>query len=825
MDPRRYRFAQELVEEALALPDPALRADFITQKCLGDIELADLALALLAADAKSWHSNRFGPTQAGAIMEPAPAPPHEFRNFRNRRPLPGQTDSSGGQGRVWLYDQEHEGVTRHVAVKVFWARHDSGDEANPFLSEVANLARLKHPNIASLVDWGRFDEEDGRPWFAMEYVEDAEPLLDWCVKRNLPLEARLDLFGKLCDAVEAAHSNLLIHRDIKNSNVLVDPKGNLKLLDFGISKAIERPADLVGGTTGFTPRSAAPEQLKRDPIDIRVDIWGLGLLLFELISQQKPYPAPAGANPGPEDFLWVILNHTPEPVSSLTQLHSDATRLQWQELDQICRKGIDVARENRYATVRELRLDVIHVFSKRGQITACLENPPTGYRLRKFWQRRRLEVMAGIVALLVSSAYGASLIRASRKARFEAERAIRFRETLIDVFTNEGGAGPSLDLRAEQLLDRGQLKLVALKDDNDAQADLALALERAYRALSRYSKAEQVLLIAKSATAGAHTADSIEYGILLSEEARLKFDQADLPAAEKAARTALAMEIRHTAATSYEVAYAKGVLGLVLDERGQYAEAAPLLTQSVASLEKDPGRAGEYADVYGALNTLRFHKGEYSEATAGFQKLLRIDSQWHGERHPAVANDYMNLGVIEAEQGHYAKAEEYYRKVIVTREFWYGKNHPNTVNATVSLAQAMNFRGGKAAEVVALLTPRLDILRKAYDGKPHSDVSNMLDELGFAEEDLGDMKKAIPYIAEALSIEEHVRGPEHQYTAVIMGNLGHAYYQDKQYAEAEPLFRRNLDILVRAGRSDSVDACATRVNLARVLMATGRLVL
>lgn len=271
------RRALAIVAQALELPQPQHVAWALAQ-CAEDAALQAEVHKLLAADQAD--EPRIDASQATET----PDDPRIGTRIERYRIV--ARIGSGGMGVVYRADPE-EGVARlPVALKLIKRGMDSDDIVRRFIRERAILARLEHPNITRLLDGGLTD--DGRPWFALELV-DGEPLLGYCDRLQLGIDARIDLFLQVCDAVEYAHRNLVIHRDLKPGNVLVTQDGGVKLLDFGIAKLIE--TDDAGATQTralmMTPEYAAPEQSSGGPITTQTDVYQLGLMLAELLSGHR----------------------------------------------------------------------------------------------------------------------------------------------------------------------------------------------------------------------------------------------------------------------------------------------------------------------------------------------------------------------------------------------------------------------------------------------------------------------------------------------------------------------------------------------------------
>ena len=288
MTPKQYECAQALVEAALSHGGSIeSQKQFVEGAFHDDPKVLEIALAFLESHHADFEIGQLTPTMLGELhLQADYPPPAVFRSFQNPRELPdsctGSSSARGssGQGKVWLCDQGEDHFKRPVAVKVFRRPHSPGRPSPEFVAEVGNLKRLEHVNIAKLIDWDYF--EDARPWFAMEYVPDASSFLDYCESK--PLAEKLKLFCELCDAVAAAHRELVVHRDIKNSNILISRDGRLKLIDFGISKLLNSDeAGLPAMMSKMTRATASPEQLRGQPATTQTDIWALGLILYELV--------------------------------------------------------------------------------------------------------------------------------------------------------------------------------------------------------------------------------------------------------------------------------------------------------------------------------------------------------------------------------------------------------------------------------------------------------------------------------------------------------------------------------------------------------------
>ena len=300
-------------------------------------------------------------------------------------------------GTVFLAERADGQFEKQVAIKILNRGADTAEILRRFRAERQILAKLDHPNIARLLDAGT--TEDGLPYFIMDYIVGA-PVTRFAVAQKLSTRQRLELFLKICAAVEFAHRNLVVHRDIKPSNILANAEGEPKLLDFGIAKLLAKDEDAAQLTTEaqqhLTPICASPEQAKGDPITVATDIYSLGALLYEMLSDQKPHRF-STARPTREELALVVGEQVPPPPSAVAS-DAQTARLLRGDLDAIVLFAMRKEPEMRYATVADLAADIRRHLARKPVVA---RHPTLGYRAKCLVKRNGSRLVASAAVVIV----------------------------------------------------------------------------------------------------------------------------------------------------------------------------------------------------------------------------------------------------------------------------------------------------------------------------------------------------------------------------------------------------------------------------------------
>lgn len=411
MTPERFQLVEALFHEALELPLPA-RAAFLDERCGADRELRAEVESLLAEDSLAENTIANAVFSAAADYQAAEAEAESGRMIGNYRVI--REIGRGGMGAVLQAVRADDQYLQSVAIKVLPRGVESAFLRSRFLAERQILATLQHPNIAALLDGGA--TPDGRPYLVMEFIE-GEPITAHCRNRSLGIQERLELFRSVCGAVHSAHQKLVIHRDIKPANVLVTAEGVPKLLDFGIAKLLAPeliPGEMPRTMTEvrlMTPEYASPEQVRGDVLTTSTDIYSLGVLLYELLTEARAYKVTAQSQRAVET---AVLEQDPPPPSAAAATPKLRRQIAG-DLDRIVAKAMHKDTARRYQSAEQLAEDIGRYL--RGETVSA--RPDTLiYRTTKLVRRNPLAF--GALALLVLS-LGAGLAATMYQAR-RAER-------------------------------------------------------------------------------------------------------------------------------------------------------------------------------------------------------------------------------------------------------------------------------------------------------------------------------------------------------------------------------------------------------------------
>ena len=753
MDAERWQRLSPLLDALLEL-DPVARAERLSELRADDAELADQLTELIALE--EGHED--------FLSEPLVAPQNtgmrpgvEVGTYRLESLL-----GEGGMGQVWLASRADGLYQRRVALKLLRPGLADTNLRTRFTRERQILARLAHPHIARLLDAGI--SRDGLPYLALEYVE-GEPITDYCRNQRTPLDKRLRMFQQICDAVSHAHANLIVHRDLKPSNIMVTPAGDVRLLDFGIAKLLDSndvplPEQTRTGARAFTLHYAAPEQVRGEPVTTMTDVYSLGVVLYELLTDSKPYRLKRQTDAEWEE---AILAADPLRPSQAVLRYVDADdaevdpnsvrRLARQlsgDLDNIVLKTLSKRPEQRYPSVEALSLD-LQRFEAGRPVLARAQS--LRYRFNKYVARHRWALAtAALVTLVLSAALGIVAWQA-REAVGEASRAQAMQDFMVGLFESARGTpeGEALDLRG--LLDASVIRGTReLARQPRARAELFGVIARMRTSLGDYNEARA--LLDRQASIIASTDDDIPESLRLeSITQRGKVLRLLAQPRECAAlmQPGLDLARREQAQLPNQASEFYSELGRCRQANGERQGARQLFERSLA-LRREMLENSDVVEVENLMDlaSLQADAGQSRQALQGFEQARRRLQQSVGDRHPLQVEISRNLAALRHDLGQLNDAERDAKEALAIALEVNGGQHPATLAVRRQLA-AFHIEQGQYVQAQIeleqlrnVLTPRL--------GADHSDLTGLHSSLGLIAWERGDVDRALSELEYAVAI-------------------------------------------------------------------------
>lgn len=632
----------------------------------------------------------------GAVSTPSspPGPGDRVGAWSLRRSI-----GRGGMGEVFLAERADGRYSQQVAIKFLRPEWSRTDLEGRFLREGRILARLEHPGIARLLDSGIAPA--GIPYLVLEYVE-GQPITEHCRTHRLALADRLALMLQVCAAVGYAHRHLVVHRDLKPSNILVDPRGDVRLLDFGIGKLLDEVAGQDStrtALTALTPQYASPEQVSGRPISTATDVYGLGLVLFELLTGQRPYEIESNSA---AELARLVLE-TPVPLASSVAGGDAPDRSTWRralrgDLDAIVDKALRKEAAERYPSVEALAEDLRRYLAA---LPVAARRGARGYRLGKFLRRHRVGLAATLAILAAAAAGVAGIFWQARAAERERRKAVASerKATAVNRFLVEellAAASPESarghDLTVRQVLDVAARRVGnAFADQPELEATLRDTLGEAFLDLGDLPAAaehlERAAALARDAAAPGGES-TLANRVLL---ARLRLAQGRAPEAESMLDQVLARQPgSRPGPGAVESAVARAWRGKARERQGRFGEAETDLRAAVAALALlgEPA-AREHLTVLEMLaETLVAGRKDTEGETI---ERLAVDLARHqlGADHPLLARALASWARSLRVLGRLPAAEAAAREALALDERVLGPDHPQTLRALRGVAELL----------------------------------------------------------------------------------------------------------------------------------------
>ncbi len=694
----------------------------------------------------------------------------------------------GGMGEV--YKAERQDLEQLVALKLIRRGMDNDEIVRRFNGERQILANLEHPNIARVLDGGT--TEDGRPYLVMEYVE-GKSLDVYCAGGELSVRKRLQLFIKICSAVELSHQKLVVNRDLKPGNILVTPRGVPKLLDFGIAKLLQPSlaADPVTslGQRPMTLRYASPEQAGGERVATTSDIYSLGVLLYELLSGHAPYRL-VGLDRA--QAVRVIREQEPEKPSVAAQRvaeirHAGGTpagknpervgrirdgdrrklrRRLAGDLDSIVWKALRKEPRERYSSVQQLAEDVRRHL--KGLPVAA--RPDTFiYTAGKFIRRNTLALAVTAGVVLLSSGFGVLSTVLWRQAVGEhqrAEMALQFLEDMIKAAEPDQARGENMTV--VELLEIGRKRIPRdLAGEPRLQIDVADTLGVVFRQLGEYGKAKEMMELALELARVHYPWDHKLVARRMANLAVLDYDTGEYPEAERYFRYALAMGrgIGEEESILFKIT---GNLASTLMLQGKFEQAEELYREALeARLRRYGPGTPEVATSKGSLGILHHARGELGKAEPLLREALGIRRRVYGAEDTRLAPYLDVLGRVLATGGRVEEAEEFYDEALTIRQRRLPEDHPHLAQTKKNLAALLSSRDPAIARV--LLAQALETFyRTSPGGWQAADAESIL---GAYLTGLGRYEEAEPCLINGYEALRKIRGERAVYTSSALSRL------------------------------------------------------
>ena len=816
VDRDRWQRVGQVLDAALGCP-PHRWPQVLDAMCAGAPDLRREVEQLLdnVDDARRYLATPPSTAAAAAIAEARAT--HDFEAGRRIGAYSLVREiGRGGMSRVFLARRADGEFEQDVALKLLRPGLDTEVDRARFRAERQILASLNHPNIGRLFDGGI--AETGQPYLVLEYVE-GEPIDAHCDARHLSIRRRIELFILAAEATQYAHRNLIVHRDIKTSNILVSVDGVVKLLDFGLAKLLE-PANFSSeeaitrtGARWMTPEYAAPEQLKHEPVTTVTDVYQLGVVLYRLLAGRLPFAAGDG---GMTELAAAVMRGDPPPPSVVARDTDPArARLLQGDLDAIVLKALRTEPSERFASVDALCDDL------RRHLTGhpvLARRSTAAYRARRFVRRHRVETIAGLgisISLLAGAAL--SLWQARRAAAERDLAALASRESnavtsfVMGVFEVSDPAQARGDtLTAEQLVERAAVRAEMLRGQPAAQARMLEVTGRLYRSLGRYAQARAVVQRAVAIREAAGERGTLALATTLGQLSDLHLLLGDYVDADSTAREALSIQEHTLGPINPPVAASLTRMAGIAVYRGELVAAERFSRRALAVREASVGPSDSLtSDSHLALGAILQREGRFFDAEREFRQALAIVENSSRPNDDMIAGAMLKVAyLLDEDRGRYTEAEPLYQRALQMRRRVYGEGSPMVAATLFDIAEFSSRRGDRVA-AIDLARQGLGIARRAY-GSQHPAVADFTAKLASILYKAGKLDEADTLFRQAIAIDRHLRGQDHVTIAGLEMGLARIGIERGDFQGAESLLRDAIRIREQASGANGPNTAAAQ---------------
>lgn len=743
--------------------------------------------------------------------------------------------ADGGMSRVYKATRTIGDFKQFAAIKILYAANFSASMLESFHFERKTLASFDNAHIAKVLDGGTTVQ--GLPFLTMEYIE-GEPIDLYCEKNNLDVKQILQLFLQLCDAVDYAHRRLIVHRDIKPSNILVTPSGEIKLLDFGISKSIENIDNNSSLTTighrPMTPAYASPEQITGNVITVATDVYSLGILLYKLLTLNMPY-----ATNNSLEIIESICKEEPTTPSekianelkNKSQTTNNDERLDRKlrrakkavkgDLDNIILMALNKQPDKRYASANNFSTDIRRFLNDEAVMA---RGSSTLYKVKKLVLRNKIISLLLLTFILSMGGFTSYTVYQSKLLAIESKTAEAVTEYLVNLFLVVNISQPQTEIKADrtmtvlELLDIGKNKILDdLAEQPEVKVRLLNSMADAYQGMGDYASAEELIdytieLQGQLNLTEQQLADSMnisgwnkyvkgnyrqallifEKGLMLKTDKPTHFQTlGNIATTQRALALFEEAKVSYQEVLEYDASHPeKGIVknssnlhnyAILLWELGEYEEAKTIEKRVLAAFLEGYGEYSSHsADAYNFMGTLEsLTDGDVHKVREYYENSLRINKRVYGEYHINIGYDLLDIGGIQLETGQY------------------------------SLALA-NFEKAKT------------IFIKLF-GAEYLEVANTLNSIADIYYIQGQLNKALETYKKSQAIYEKHYPEAHPSKSIVITNIGKTLTILKRYKEAEDTLKKNQADLKNILPSKHSQIVNSKYALFRLYIATHRL--
>jgi len=791
--------AKQLFEDALNLAFDQ-RKKLLDEKCGNDEKLRQEVLSLLSSleNTKDFLEEPLTIAENNKELFPDPYIGKQIGSY-----IIDDEAGVGGMGIVYAGKRNDKEFEQKVAIKIL--KHGISSEylLRRFQIERQTLANLQHQNIARLLDGGR--TIDGLPYLVMEFI-DGIPITEYCYQRNLNIEERLKLFREVCTAVQYAHQNLVIHRDIKPGNILVTKDGVPKLLDFGIAKLSDD--DLTDNNEGLTrtgvwhltPEYASPEQIKGEKISTASDVYSLGVLLYQILTGAQPYKiitnSPAAISKiiteenvkKPSDRVKQTLEIKPDkdflnPLKISNHLKGD--------LDNIVLKAMHKDPLRRYVSVEQFSEDLRRHLAG---LPVIAQKDTMGYRFSKFIQRHKVGFVVSIgfiiflIASLIAIIWQANVAASERdKALSEAMKVESVNKFLQDMLSSVDPTEIGRDVKVYDVLKKASEDVGNNFDKHpEIEAEVRKTIGKTLTNLGEFDEAKLHLIKSLELNNKVYGKKSYQSAESMHELALYYHWIGELYLADSLYSNSIVIFRSTKDSPPRDLASALNDLGILKQDQAKYEESLKLLREAyniyVTNFgEKDRDVASTSNNLALTLESLKDLDG----AEKYYQKSLKTYLELYGPNRPEISTLYNNLAYIFIDKENLNKAEEYFKKSLELKIQTLGKTHSLVGLAYMNLGALeytmKNYNASESNLLIALENFKSSLnenhvwvgLTEFWYGKILIEKSKFSD--------------AEKYIRNALSIYKKKYPKDHPNEISANAELGIIFFYQKKYNEAEKL--------------------------------------